>query len=530
MCPGDVPENPNTENVQTRKLDKREMREEGDTDSNNQNTKIADQSSGLPTCFTMDDEDFQRQLALEAAEARAKELKEQSGSSGVPSSNPHLYTDPTGTVYEWDHERKAWFPKIDDNFIARYQASYGFIDPNNTGNGTTTDNKTENSTGGEAAKKANHQDKSSNEETEHHAAEQVPQNNEEEEGEHQKKKRKKKDEPPPTWFELDEDRNTNVYIYNLPVDVTEEELVTFMSKCGLIMKDLNTNKFKIKLYKDSNGQLKGDALVTYIKVESVDLALQLLDESDFRIGHKVRVERAKFTLKGDYDPNLKPKRKKNDKKKLQKKIEKLFDWRPDKLPFERSKAEKAVIIKNMFDIQEFAKDPKLILEYRTDLREECDEKCGPVRKVEIYDNNPLGVAAVFFADFESADKCVELMNGRFFAGRQLTAESWDGKTRYKINESEEEAAKRMNEWDQFLEQGWTYYKCKMYLLMCVIRQFEWIDNESCFKEILIECGAVFTSNIPFLDSSIPLPTFWHRRRVRLLPEWFWRWQTPLWEL
>lgn len=105
----------------------------------------------------------------------------------------------------------------------------------------------------------------------------------------------------------------------------------------------------------------------------------------------------------------------------------------------------------MFDINEFAKDPRLIIEYRNDLREECSEKCGAVRKVDIFDNNPKGVAFVHFNEFEAADKCVEIMDGRFFAGRQLIAHLWDGKTKYKIEETEEEVEKRMNDWEKYLE-------------------------------------------------------------------------------
>ena len=44
-------------------------------------------------------------------------------------SGKHTYTDPTdGTVYEWNEEKRAWFPMVDDNFIAMYQANYGFTE------------------------------------------------------------------------------------------------------------------------------------------------------------------------------------------------------------------------------------------------------------------------------------------------------------------------------------------------------------------------------------------------------------------
>ena len=118
---------------------------------------------------------------------------------------------------------------------------------------------------------------------------------------------------------------------------------------------------------------------------------------------------------------------------------------------ERHKSEKTVIISNMFEPKQFLVEPKLILEYRSDLRDECTQKCGEVKRVEIYDCHPEGVAAITFAEFESADKCVQLMNGRFFAGRRLTAHHWDGTTKYKVQETEEEAEKRLQMWDEFLE-------------------------------------------------------------------------------
>ncbi|KAG0443590.1 hypothetical protein HPB47_014740 [Ixodes persulcatus] len=97
-----------------------------------------------------------------------------------------------------------------------------------------------------------------------------------------------------------------------------------------------------------------------------------------------------------------------------------------------------------------AGDPTLILEYQKDLREEC-AKFGEVKKVVVYDRNPEGVATVTFKEPEEADACIELMNGRWFAQRQLSAETWDGKTRYKIIETEEELEERLKKWDEYLD-------------------------------------------------------------------------------
>ncbi|KAI1286653.1 HIV Tat-specific factor 1 [Halotydeus destructor] len=262
----------------------------------------------------------------------------------------------------------------------------------------------------------------------------------------------KRKAPEPQWFDMTDDHNTHVYVSNLPADTSEDDFIALMKKYGLLMKDPDTNQFKVKMYKDREGNFKGDALCSYLKRESVDLALNLLDESDFN-GNMIKVERAKFELKGEYDPSKKPRRNKKHKEKMKKTADKLLGWRPEKITDERPRAEKTVIIKNFFDPMEFAKDPRLILDYRNDIRDESEEKCGPVKKVEIFDNNPEGVASVTFDDFQSAEKCVKLMNGRFFAGRQLIAFNWDGRTKFRIEETEEEAEKRMKDWEQFLEKS-----------------------------------------------------------------------------
>lgn len=59
------------------------------------------------------------------------------------------------------------------------------------------------------------------------------------------------------------------------------------------MEDIVTGEPKIKLYKDESGTLKGDALITFFKEESVPLAINLLDDAEFRLGDsstKIRVQ------------------------------------------------------------------------------------------------------------------------------------------------------------------------------------------------------------------------------------------------
>lgn len=280
-------------------------------------------TKSFPLSIMSDDEDFKLQLELEAREAAAKAAVKPASSSSDASTagpaNPYLYTDPTGCQYEWDHMRRAWIPKIDDDFLARYQAAYGFPQEQPA----TQDEKPAQSSSNQVER-----------ETDNEAAATEPSDlNDDrnkdgkgtESGEQQagkgRGKRKAELEKPAEWFDVDDDHNTNVYVSNLPLDTTEEEFVELMSKYGLIMKDMSSNKNKIKMYRDHEGNFKGDALCTFIKVESVQLALQLLDESLFK-NNVIHVERAKFTLKGEYDASKKPKKKNQDKRKMKKKMEK----------------------------------------------------------------------------------------------------------------------------------------------------------------------------------------------------------------
>ncbi|VEN41922.1 unnamed protein product [Callosobruchus maculatus] len=325
----------------------------------------------------------------------------------------HVYTDSDGVKYFWDREKAAWFPKVDDDFMAMYQMSYGFVD------NTKVEVKKEEISKVEPKPK--------------------------------KVKGEKRKASEPQWFELEESLNTNVYVSNLPTDIDEQEFVDLMQKCGLVMKDLQTGKFKVKLYKEpGSDNLKGDALCTYIKIESVDLALNLIDGYEYK-GNKIKVERAKFQMKGDFDPKLKPKmKKKKEKLKMKKQQEKLFDWRPEKKLGERSKHERVVIIKNLFDPSIFDTDVGLILEFQQDLREECS-KYGKVNKVTIFDRHPEGIAQINMGSPEEADEVVNLLNGRWFMKRQLRAEIWDGRTKFKIAETDSEISQRINKWDTFLE-------------------------------------------------------------------------------
>ncbi|KAL8701214.1 MAG: hypothetical protein Q9201_005038, partial [Fulgogasparrea decipioides] len=123
-----------------------------------------------------------------------------------------------------------------------------------------------------------------------------------------------------------ERKNTAVYVTNLPPDVSVQEVSDVFSRCGVIAEEIDRRKPRIKLYTDDDGNFKGDALILYFRAESVDLAIQMLDDTDFRLGQsasggKMKVSAADFSYKTQKDAPTKSNIK--DKKKIIKKTQKL---------------------------------------------------------------------------------------------------------------------------------------------------------------------------------------------------------------
>ncbi|KAM7338276.1 17S U2 SnRNP complex component HTATSF1 [Alexandromys fortis] len=364
-------------------------------------------------------DEFDEQLRLQELYGDPKDGDTQNDPSGETDS---LGQPPDDTPYEWDLDKKAWFPKITEDFIATYQANYGF------------------SSDGASSSTANVQD-SNMKPVEEPPQREIPEATD-------SKKRGEKRKADSGWFHVEEDRNTNVYVSGLPPDITVDEFIQLMSKFGIIMRDPQTEEFKVKLYKDNEGNLKGDGLCCYLKKESVELALKLLDEDEIR-GYKLHVEVAKFQLKGEYDASKKKKKCKDYKKKLSLQ-QKQLDWRPERRAGpSRMRHERVVIIKNMFHPTDFEDDPLVLNEIREDLRVECS-KFGQIRKLLLFDRHPDGVASVSFREPEEADYCIQTLDGRWFGGRQITAQAWDGTTDYQVEETSREREERLRGWEAFL--------------------------------------------------------------------------------
>eukprot|EP01135_Chromosphaera_perkinsii_P001400 Nk52_evm1s167 gene=Nk52_evmTU1s167 len=329
----------------------------------------------------------------------------------------YVYKSEDGTRYEWSVEKNAWFPSVDEYTIASYQVNYGLHSYVNE----------------DATQKAKEEKQKLLREKD------------------AKKKMGEKSKNGSDWKEVTPENNPNVYVENLPLDITEEEFVEFMKKAGIIKQEEDSEKFKIKLYKDENGTLKGDGLCSYLKPASVELALQILDGTEIRKGFYVKLSRAVFKPKDNYlKKGVKRKPEKGvggAKKKGQKR---LLGWAEESGTL--SKRKRAVVImQNLFEPKEFVEDPKSLDEIKEDVEEECS-RFGIVKKCFVFDKNEKGVVSVQYETVEGAERCIKVMNGRFFGGRKVEAFHWDGKTRYSNDEDEKLKEKRLGEWEKWLEE------------------------------------------------------------------------------
>jgi len=233
-----------------------------------------------------EENEFERQLRLEKEEA--ERLKEQ--------GEKKTKTDPDGTEYEWDPAMKGWFPKIaDKQFFEYQQQNFTFTPAASTAakqEQTAYDKKLLENTFYRFNGQFYVWDFEKNEwkspETnaiyayvDYLTGVAYEWSQEEQEWKAKEKsaavgsseKKSKPEEAVPKkkegWVDVNADKNTNVYVSGLPLDVTDEEFEEMMAKYGIIMKDVLTHKLKCKLYRSEDNEVKGDGRCCYLMVINI---------------------------------------------------------------------------------------------------------------------------------------------------------------------------------------------------------------------------------------------------------------------
>ncbi|KAK7472537.1 hypothetical protein VKT23_000652 [Stygiomarasmius scandens] len=362
-------------------------------------------------------------------------------------TNTWRYEEEDGTEMEFDAAKGSWVPLVDEELIKKQQAAYSV---------PGVDEETP------AAPVLQRESKKRKEPEDYTSATPISNAG-------PSIKRGKKDKPP----EERKSKNTAVYVTNLPADTELDEIAQTFSRYGVLEED-DEGEPKIKMYAKEDGSFSGEALVVYFKEESVTLALNLLDESELRLGDPssvMSVKMADFSHKQTGGEGHSQPRKTVDRKKATRRItkmqKKLEDWDdedgfgPSVDPGESANAvnrnSRVVVLKYMFTLKELEEDATLLLELKEDVRDECST-LGEVTNVVLYDKEKDGVMTVKFRDPLSAQACVIKMNGRFFAGRKIEASLYTGKQRFQRSgagdefegDSEELEKKRLDNFAQWL--------------------------------------------------------------------------------
>jgi len=246
----------------------------------------------------------------------------------------------------------------------------------------------------------------------------------------------------------------NVYVTGLPLDITVDEVKEHFKKAGIIKEDPFSGEPKIKLYTDPSGKLKGDARIGFLKPESVGLAIKLLDESQIRVGFTIKVSKAQFQMKGKtyVQKKLKPEESKSVVRAKLKEQQGHLSWDEDGIADNKGGL-KIVVLKYMFTLDEVKEAENFYEDLKAEVGLEIEAKCGKIEKITIFENNADGVIAIRFDKSTSAEKCIQLMNGRWFAARQIECSYFDGVTDYRVKEDEREMEKRLKEFGEWLEGG-----------------------------------------------------------------------------
>ncbi|CAA9986401.1 RNA-binding protein, putative [Plasmodium knowlesi strain H] len=277
-------------------------------------------------------------------------------------------------------------------------------------------------------------------------------------------------------------KNSCIYITGLPSDITREEIHNVFKKAGIIKIDAETTEPKIKIYYDEKNQVKGDALVTYVYTQSVDIAIKYFDNFYLRQDCMIRVEKAQF--------NKKKEASKVSKEEMLIKKKKIKAAKYEQLRLQKwedgytGTKKKIVIFRNVFSYEDAVKhdegDP--FYDFIKDLIETEVKKYVPVHKVYPIPKHPNGIVCVKFKGVEEAEMIVSYFKDMELNDKKLEVYFYDGKQDLKAqclpaqsaNKEHAEEAVENKEPDKDIEDNQPSF-----LQNNNLQSFhDWIDNQS----------------------------------------------------
>lgn len=214
--------------------------------------------------------------------------------------------------------------------------------------------------------------------------------------------------------DVDDSARSSVYVRGLPLDVTFSKVEQHFAKCGDVR--------RVKLYKDTAGKLKGDALVIFKKESAAARALAELDGTDL-FGYVLQLSLADFAeSSGGAGPGGS-----EDRPSASEQIAEALGQRR---AYDMEQL-RVVVLSNAFSVEEVAASAdaaRFLAELEDDMWIGC-KAAGPIEAVRAFPSDPDCCCSVRFASAKDAAACVQLMNGRLYNGRTIAAAHWDGNLR-----------------------------------------------------------------------------------------------------
>lgn len=168
---------------------------------------------------------------------------------------------------------------------------------------------------------------------------------------------------------------------------------------------------KIKVYREKNGDCKGDCSICYNAEESKKMAINVLDGGYIRPEFKIIVKEAEFQAREDGADSLaqaEAANKENGFKQTREKLSKAqvktaknamrqaLAWNEDDdMGISKSTALRIVVIEGMFSPSDFLVET-FSDELEGDIASECG-KCGQIEKITVFSKHPQGVVIVKFS-------------------------------------------------------------------------------------------------------------------------------------
>lgn len=240
-----------------------------------------------------------------------------------------------------------------------------------------------------------------------------------------------------------------IYVTGLPLDASVEAVRSYCARAGIVKENADgrpcvrldppapTDSSPSTTNSPSTAaeRLGRTALVRYFKPESVPLAITLLDQSRFDPMHEVRVSLPPASLRDSLRSADESSASRKQTALMGRAAQRAVRARGSAaasqealLSWSDAETRRHVILRHMFDPATAREaGPQYYDELRAEVLDEV-RRLGRVEACFVFRGHPDGAVALKFADPEVAAYCVRSFHGRFFDGRSISAEFYDGAT------------------------------------------------------------------------------------------------------